>query len=71
MAGIYASAVGANGRIYVTDRSGTTLVLRRSKELEVLATNKLKDTIHSSAALAGNQLFLRGTKFLYCIANGN
>lgn len=68
MTGIYASAVGAAGRIYVTDRSGTTLVLERSRELKVLATNKLKEIMVSSLALAGDQIFFRGAKHLYCIA---
>ncbi|MCH7990140.1 MAG: PQQ-binding-like beta-propeller repeat protein, partial [Planctomycetes bacterium] len=65
---IYASPVGADERIYITGRNGTTLVLQRSKELKVLATNKLDDRIDTSPALAGNQLFLRGDNFLYCIA---
>ncbi|MFP6611172.1 MAG: PQQ-binding-like beta-propeller repeat protein, partial [Pirellulales bacterium] len=64
---IYASPVGAAGRIYITGRGGTTLVLRRSKELEAVATNKLDDLFDASPALAGKQLFLRGSKFLYCI----
>ena len=64
---IYASPVGAEGRLYFTGRNGTTLVLKRSKQLEVLATNDLDDTIHASPALAGNQLLLRGAKSLYCI----
>ncbi len=65
---IYASPVGADGRIYITGQNGTTLVLKRSRELKVLARNKLNDRINASPALAGNQLFLRGRKFLYCIA---
>ena len=64
---IYASPVGAHGRIYITGRNGTTLVLSREKELRVIATNELDDIIDASPALAGNQLFLRGSKFLYCI----
>ena len=66
---MYASPVGADQRVYVTGRGGTTLVLNRSPELEILATNELNDAIHSSPALAGNQLFLRGREFLYCIAD--
>src|SRR5439155_24378008 len=38
---LYASPVGAGGRIYIPDREGTTLVLRRGDKLEVLATNRL------------------------------
>ena len=70
LSNIYASPVGGDGRVYFTGRSGTTLVLRRSKKLEVLATNKLDERFDSSPSLAGNQLFLRGRKFLYCIAQG-
>ncbi len=68
LAGVYASPVAADGRVYVTDRSGKTLVLEHGKKLKVLATNALDDRFHSSPSLAGNQLFLRGTKYLYCIS---
>ncbi len=64
---IYSSPVGAAGRIYVPGRSGATLVLERSGQLRVLATNKLDDTFDASPALAGRQLFLRGKKSVYCI----
>jgi outer membrane protein assembly factor BamB len=64
---LYASPVGAADRIYVVDRDGTTLVLKRGEKLEVLATNRLSDPIDASPAVAGKQLFLRGENFLYCI----
>jgi outer membrane protein assembly factor BamB len=65
---LYASPVGADEHVYITGRNGTTLVLQRSKELKIVAKNELDDRIVTSAALAGNQLFLRGSRFLYCIA---
>ena len=65
---IYASPVGADGRIYLNDRSGVTLVLKRSRELNVIAKNELGEQIVSSSALAGNQLLIRGRRFLYCIS---
>ena len=68
MSGIYASPVGADGRVYVSGRDGTTLVLERSKTLKMLATNQLDDTFHASPALVGDQLFLRGRKAVYCIS---
>ncbi len=68
LSNIYASPVAANGRVYITGRRGITLVLQRAKTLKVLATNRLDDLIDASPALAGSQLFLRGKKFLYCIA---
>lgn len=63
----YASPVAAAGRVYLVDRTGTTLVLKQSDKLEVLATNRLNDPIDASPALVGKQLFLRGEKNLYCI----
>ena len=65
---VYSSPVGAAGKVYITGRNGVTLVLKRAKKLEVLAQNKLKDRLDASPALAGNQLFLRGRRFLYCIS---
>ena len=67
---IYASPVAAAGRMYITGRSGTTLVLKRSRTLRVIATNRLAEPVNSSPALAGNQLFIRGNKSVYCIAEG-
>lgn len=65
--GVYASPVGAAGRIYIVGRGGTTVVIKNDKTFKVLATNKLNDGIDASPAIAGNQLFLRGEKHLYCI----
>ena len=66
--GIYASPVGAAGRVYLTSRDGVTLVIRHADTFEVLATNKLNDDIDASAAIVGKELFLRGKNYLYCIA---
>jgi outer membrane protein assembly factor BamB len=65
---VYASPLGAAGRIYLTDRSGTTVVLKQSEKLEILATNKLDDHIDASPVAVGNELFLRGRQYLYCLA---
>ncbi|MDB4720534.1 PQQ-binding-like beta-propeller repeat protein [Verrucomicrobiales bacterium] len=70
LGGVYSSPVGAAGRIYMTDRKGTILVLARGRETKVLATNELDDNFHASPALAGKQLFLRGMRFLYCLEEG-
>lgn len=65
---VYASAVGAAGRVYVTDLEGTTLVFTNEEKPRILARNVLDDRFSASAAIAGTQLFLRGEKHLYCIA---
>ena len=63
----YASPVAAAGRVYLVDRGGTTLVLKQSDKLEILATNRLDDPMDASPVVVGRQLFLRGAKNLYCI----
>jgi outer membrane protein assembly factor BamB len=65
---VFASPVGAAGRVYITDRDGATLVLTHSDKPEVLALNRLEDSFSASPAVAGRELFLRGQKYLYCIA---
>jgi outer membrane protein assembly factor BamB len=64
---LYASPVGAKGRIYVAARDGTCLVLKEGDRLEVLATNALGEGVDASPAIVGKQLFLRGERHLYCI----
>jgi len=65
---VYASPVGAGGRVYVVGREGAALVLRKSDKIEVLHQNKLDDRFDASPALAGNEIYLRGRLNLYCIA---
>jgi outer membrane protein assembly factor BamB len=64
---LYASAAAAAGRIYITDREGTTLVLRSGTKVEELAVNRLEDPIDASPVIVGRQLFLRGHNYLYCL----
>ncbi|MEK6258267.1 MAG: PQQ-binding-like beta-propeller repeat protein [Planctomycetota bacterium] len=67
LSNVYASPVGAADRVYFVGRDGTTVVLKRSATLEILATNRLDDLIDASPAIAGKQFFLRGQKHLYCL----
>jgi outer membrane protein assembly factor BamB len=65
---VYASPVAAQGRVYVTGRDGTTVVLRHGPTLEVLARNTLDDGFDASAALVDGHIYLRGYRYLYDIA---
>lgn len=69
---MYASPVGAAGRIYFTDRDGTTVVIRHSEdasggEPEVLATNTLGEPVDATPAIVGDTIYIRSDKNLYCI----
>ena len=57
-----------NDRIYVLGREGTGLVLEKSNEFHVLSRNELDDGFDASPVVIGNELFLRGRRNLYCIA---
>ena len=65
---IFGSPVGASGRIYITARDGTTVVLRHDAENSVVATNHLDDSFSATPAMVDSELYLRGERFLYCIA---
>ena len=65
---VYSSPVAAAGRIYVTDLDGTTIVLAGGELPRALALNRLPEPVSASAAIAGQELFLRGEKHLYCLA---
>lgn len=65
---IYASPVGAAGRVYITGRDGTTLVIRDGDELEVLATNTVGEPVDASPAIVGDEMFIRGENHLFCIS---
>jgi outer membrane protein assembly factor BamB len=67
---VYASPVGAAGRVYVTSRDGVTQVISHGEGVpKTLAVNRLDDRFSASAALVGRELFLRGERHLYCIAD--
>jgi outer membrane protein assembly factor BamB len=65
----YASALAADGRIYVVTRREGTLVLAAKPAFELIAHNRLDDGgyFNASPAVAGGRLFLRSDRFLYCI----
>jgi len=65
---VFSSPVGASGRVYITGRDGETLVIRHGPKYEILAKNTLDDGFDASPALVDSELFMRGYRYLYCIA---
>jgi hypothetical protein len=43
-------------------------VVKAGPEFSILAKNTLDDTFEASPVIVGNDLFLRGIKYLYCIS---
>jgi len=65
---VFSSPVGAAGRVYIAGREGATVVLRHGTKLDVIAVNELTDGFDASPALVDGELYLRGYRYLYCIA---
>ena len=63
---IYSSPVAANGKIYISDQQGGTLVIDQ-KTTTPLHLNRIDESINASLAISQNQIFIRGSKHLYCI----
>src|SRR5947208_5197724 len=61
------SPVLADGKIYVTNEDGLTVVVKAGPTFEVLAENDFDDYTLSSPAISDGQIFIRTAKFLYCI----
>lgn len=66
---LYASPIAAGGHVYITDRSGTTVVIKDADELEIVATNSVGETVDATPAPVDDQLFIRGEKNLFCIGD--
>ena len=67
----YASITAGDGKIYFCSSDGLTTVVAAGPEYEVLAENALGDTVHASFAISGKRLYIRGSKYLYCVGSGH
>jgi outer membrane protein assembly factor BamB len=64
----YASPIAAGGYVYLTARSGNTVVIKDADELSIVATNTVEETVGATPAPVDNELFIRGDAHLFCIA---
>jgi len=65
---VWASPVGASGRVYIFDRQGQAVVLDHGGEFKLLAQNELDEGADASPALVGDAIYLRTKRHLYCLA---
>jgi outer membrane protein assembly factor BamB len=63
------SPVWADGRIYVFDENGKSVVLAGGRQFKLLATNRLDAGCMASPAVVGGSLLVRTKTHLYCIEN--
>ncbi|MEQ8836551.1 MAG: PQQ-binding-like beta-propeller repeat protein, partial [Lacipirellulaceae bacterium] len=64
---LYASPIAAGGHVYLTDRDGTTVVIKDDDKLDVVATNNVGETVDATPAPVGDELIIRGERHLFCV----
>ena len=65
---VFASPLGAANRIYIVSREGATVVIKHGSKFKLLDSNHLEDSFSASPVAVDNELYLRGQRNLYCIA---
>jgi outer membrane protein assembly factor BamB len=61
------SPILADGKIYVTNEDGVTVVVKAGPTFQVLAENDFDDYTLSSPAVSEGQIFIRTATHLYCL----
>ena len=66
----YASAVAADGKIYIVSRTAGTFVFAARPEFEVLARNQFEGDegpFDGTPAISDSRIYLRSSAYLYCV----
>ena len=63
----YSSPVVAGDKVYATTRQGLTYVFKAGDHYEKLGQGDVGEAVDSSPAVAGDCLYLRGEKHLFCV----
>lgn len=63
-----ASAVATKNHLYFAGESGNVVVVKTGREFERVATNEMDAIVMATPAIAGDQLFIRTTNHLICVA---
>jgi len=62
----YSSPVGADGKIFLANEDGKTVVLKAGPQWEILAIGEFDAGIKATPAIAGGRIYLRTHNALYC-----
>lgn len=65
----WSSLVHADGKLYIVNRNGDTLILSASPKYQQLGFNRLGEHTDASIAPSNGELFIRTYKHLWCIAD--
>jgi outer membrane protein assembly factor BamB len=62
-----ASPVAADGKVFLLNEEGETIVLEAGRESKILSRNKLEERTLASPAISNGQLFIRSDDSLFCV----
>lgn len=65
--GFYASPVSADGKVYATDMSGKTHIVKTTRDYQLVGTPELGEKVVCSPVFQDEKVYLRGMNNLYCI----
>jgi len=65
----YSSAVYADGKVYITDMSGKTHIVKATKDYQLIGTADLGEKAVCSPVFQDGRVYLRGMNNLYCMGN--
>lgn len=63
----YSSPVYADGKVYITDMSGKTHIVKATKEYQLIGTPELGEKSVCSPVFQDGRVYLRGMNNLYCL----
>ena len=63
----HASLVSAEGRVYFINDFGLMRSVKPGKKYDLLAESELDEKVYASPAMSEGQIFVRGSKHLFCI----
>jgi outer membrane protein assembly factor BamB len=63
----YSSPVYADGKVYITDMTGKTHIVKATKEYQLVGTPELGEKAVCSAVFQEGRVYLRGMNNLYCL----
>ena len=62
-----ASPVGGDGKVFLLNEAGETIVLRAGRKFTLLERNFLNEGCLASPAISQGQIFIRSDQHLFCI----
>ena len=67
---VWASALVADGKVYVGDEDGDVVILQAGRELKIISEINMGSAVYATPVPAHGMLFLNNRNQLFAIANG-